>query len=548
MSLKPTLVLEVPELTAEIAHAAFRKGNVYLTMRDKLGVFYEDSQFNDLFSHTGQPAEAPWRLALVTVMQFAENLSDRQAADAVRGRIDWKYALGLEMTDPGFHYSVLSEFRDRLVDGCAEELLLRGMLERFKEQKLLKERGKQRTDSTHILASVRTLNRLELVGETLHHTLNVLAEVAPAWLQAQITPEWFERYGVRFDNARLPKEASKRDKLALTIGQDGFHLLTQIYAAADLPYLRDLLGVDILRQVWVQQYYVEGEQVHWRTREKFNLPPSGKTIASPYDVEARYSNKRGTTWHGYKVHLTETCEPDAPHLLIHVETTPVDLSDNQALPEIHDQLAQKELLPGTHYVDAGYTDGEVLVESQVDYGVELFGPVRPDNSWQARQTDGYDVSQFTIDWDNDRATCPEGKLSYKGKKAIDISDRPVTQFKFRELDCLACNARTKCTRDKARGLTILQDKSHQALQLARRRQKTEDFKKEYATRAGVEGTISQAVYALHMRQTRYRGQLKTHVQHMATAAAMNIIRVVNWLNEIPLAQTRKSRFAGLAPA
>jgi len=547
MSLKPESSCEIPELTLRIAQAAFPKGNTYMTMRDELGVFWDDQQFAHLFSHTGQPAEAPWRLALATVMQFAENLTDRQAADAVRGRIDWKYALGLEMEDAGFHYSVLSEFRTRLLVGKAEQLLLDTMLARFKERKLLKARGKQRTDSTHILASIRTLNRLELVGETLHHVLNILADVAPEWLQEQITPEWFDRYGLRFDNSRLPKDKTEREQLALVIGDDGFHLVTQIYAATELPYLRSLVAVQTLQNVWMQQFYRADDKLHWRTHKQFNLPPAGVTIASPYDIEARYSNKRGLTWHGYKVHLTETCEDESPHLITHVETTSVDLLDNQAVEQIHDGLAKQDLLPDRHVVDSGYTDGKLLVDSQVEWGVELFGPMRPDNSWQSREEGGFDVSQFKIDWDNQVAICPDGKPSYKAKAGQDPSGRDIFRFVFREHECEACLLRQKCTRGKARFLTILPEGAHEALQAARQRQETELFKEEYAVRAGVEGTISQAVHARSMRRTRYRGLAKTHLQHVATAAAMNVMRVVNWLTDVPQSTTRKSRFAMLAP-
>jgi transposase len=179
MSLPASLSAPVPEETSRVARAAFPKGNVCMQMRDALGPIYSNPQFASLFSHTGQPAEAPARLALVLVMQFAEGLPDRQAADAVRGRIDWKYALGLELTDPGFDASVLSEFRTRLITGAVEHLLLDTLLTQLQERGLLKGRGTQRTDSTHILAAIRTLNRLELVGETMRYALNRLAVVAP---------------------------------------------------------------------------------------------------------------------------------------------------------------------------------------------------------------------------------------------------------------------------------------------------------------------------------------------------------------------------------
>src|SRR5215210_3602725 len=132
MSLQPEPAGPVPDETARVARAAFPKGSVYMQMRDVLGALYDDESFRSLFAVRGRPAESPWRLALVTVMQFAEGLSDRQAAEAVRARIDWKYALGLELTDAGFDFSVLSEFRDRLIAGQAEDLLLSTMLTHFK--------------------------------------------------------------------------------------------------------------------------------------------------------------------------------------------------------------------------------------------------------------------------------------------------------------------------------------------------------------------------------------------------------------------------------
>ena len=194
MSLRPQDPPTVPEETRRVARAAFPKGTLCLRIADALGPVYQDRQFTALFPRRGQPAEAPGRLALAVVLQFMEDLSDREAADAVRGRIDWKYALGLTLTDPGFDHTVLSEFRTRLVTGSAELLLLDVLLERLKSEGLVKARGRQRTDSTHVLAAVRTLNRLERVGETLRATLNELATVAPDWLQGVAPPAWYERY------------------------------------------------------------------------------------------------------------------------------------------------------------------------------------------------------------------------------------------------------------------------------------------------------------------------------------------------------------------
>ncbi len=208
--LRPQNPPAIPEETRRVARAAFPKGTLCLRIADALGSVYQDDQFTALFPSHGQPAAAPGRLAFAVVLQFMEDLSDREAADAVRGRIDWKYALGLALTDPGFDHTVLSEFRTRLVTGRAELLLLDALLERLKSEGLVKARGRQRTDSTHVLAAVRTLNRLERVGETLRAALNELATVAPEWLQTVAPVAWYERYGRRVENYCLPPQSFYR--------------------------------------------------------------------------------------------------------------------------------------------------------------------------------------------------------------------------------------------------------------------------------------------------------------------------------------------------
>jgi transposase len=323
MSLKPSPVGPVPELTAYVAHAAFPDGNTYTTLRDRLGTFYDDERFAELFPTRGQPAEAPWRLALVTVMQFAEGLADRQAADAVRSRIDWKYALGLELTDPGFDFSVLSEFRARLVAGAAEQLLLDKMLERLRGRGLVKARGQQRTDSTHVLAAIRVLNRLELVGETLRATLNQLATVAPEWTRGVARPEWFERYSHRVEDSRLPKERAEREAYARVVGVDGFALLDALDADEAAAPLRALPAVQVLRTAWARHYERAGGSVRWRADAE--LPRAAEGIKSPYDPEARYRTKRELHWTGYMVHVTETCDKDDVHIVTHVMTTTADV-------------------------------------------------------------------------------------------------------------------------------------------------------------------------------------------------------------------------------
>ena len=548
MSLHPQTNFDIPQQTIRVAQAAFPKGNLFMQMRDELGTLYRDEMFTALYPGRGQPAQAPWRLALITIMQFAENLTDRQAADAVRARIDWKYALSLELDDPGFDFSVLSEFRSRLLEGQAEELLFEQMLALFKERELLKAGGRQRTDSTHIIAAVRELNRLELVGETLHHSLNVLAQVDPGWLKAWVSPDWFERYGQRFSNYRLPKGKAKRQALAETIGRDGWDLLDQIYQDEAPAYLCDLPAIETMQRVWIQQFYYQDDTISWR--DKNNVPPAALMVASPYDVEVRFSHKRGTQWRGYKVHLSETCEEDRPHLIAHVETTKATDQDSNQVASIHQGLSEKNLLPDDHLVDRAYTSTDLLIESREAYGVNLLGPIRDDQSWQARSEGGYTLSQFEIDWGHQEATCPEGKKSRYWKPWTKQKQRPMVKIWFHEKDCLACRARPVCTRrkDGARELTLYDRAHYQTQQWARERQASVAFKEQYAKRSGIEGTISQAAFALGMRRTRYRGQAKTHFQHLVTAAAINLKRVIDWINEVPRSQTYRSHFARLAAA
>jgi transposase len=540
---------DIPEETVRVAQATYPQGNKYMRLRDELGVLYEDGDFADLFRRRGRPANSPGVLAMVTVMQFAEGLTDRQAAEAVRSRIDWKYALGLELTDTGFAHSVLTTFRQRLLDGGAEKRLLEKMLEQLREAGWLTARGRQRTDATHVYAAIRELNRLELVGETMRKVLNDLATVVPEWIQQQVTPDWFELYGPRFENYRLPQKKQERVDLQRRIGADGLYLLRLIYSSSAPNWVWELPGVQILRRVWIQQYYLQDETLFIRAKEEHGLPPNKQIIESPYDPEARNRTKRETNWTGYKVHLTESCDADQPNLITHVATTVSSVDDTALMGPIHDALAAKGLLPAEHFLDGGYSHADGLVESQEKHQVEVVAPVTPDPSWQAHQEDAYDLTHFTLDWEQQVATCPQGQQSISWRPHQTPAGRDVFMANFSRRHCGPCAQRQRCVKGKgARRLTVRPQKEHQALQEARRVQKTDAFKERYHTRAGIEGAISQGVRAFGLRYCRYIGLAKTRLQHVATGAAMNLTRLAQWLDDIPKAKTRQSRFAALAPA
>jgi transposase len=553
MSLRPEPLPPIPDATAAAVRAAFPKGNLYVDLRAEFGTLYTDQLFADLYPPQGRPVEvAPWRLALVVVMQYIEGLTDRQAADAVRRCIDWKYALSLDLHDPGFAFTLLHDFRQRLLAHDAAQRLLDTFLTTCKARGWIKARGTQRTDSTPVLAAIRTLNRLECVLEAMHAALNQLSQAAPTWVQQWVTREWYDRYSLRSDQVRLPKEASKREALARQVGVDGYQLLDHVRAAESVPYLRHLPALEALRQIWVQQYYrctVPGlEALRWRTTDE--QPPAALRITSPYELEARYSTKRDTQWVGYKHHLTETCEPEHPDLITQVLTTPATTPDCTMGPPIVQDLAARDLLPGTHLFDSGYVDADFLVTAQ-QHQIDIVGPPFGSYSWQHKIAHGYDLQAFVLDWEAQQAHCPQGHTSVKWTPGHDVSGDPVFRIRFDQATCRACPTRQVCTtaKDAPRQLTVRPQAHHEAMQAARQRQETPEFKEKYALRSGVESSLSQGIRRFHLRQSRYIGLARTHLQHLLTAVAMNIVRTSAWLRDEPLGERRRKpgHFARLAP-
>ncbi len=365
---------------------------------------------------------------LVTVLQYAEHLTDRQAAEAVRTRIDWKIGLGLDLADEWFDASILTDFRNRLVEHGMVEQALDVLLEALAVRGLLKPGGKTRTDSTHVLAAVRELNRLELAGESVRAALEALAVAAPDWLAATLdVADWTARYGIRIDTWRLPSSQSRRDALATAYGHDGFTLLRAVYAADAPHWLGQLPAVDTLRQVLLQHYVIVvdrrgREVVTRREADVHGLPPGRSRITSPYDTAARVGGKRDLFWTGYKVHVSETCtdgdqQPDSPdqlplpNIITNVAATDAAVPDAAMTTPIHESLARRGLLPQEHLLDSGYPSADLLVKSADRFGVHLVTPMLADVSTQARAGAGYDATCFDVDFDTATVTCPQGRTS-----------------------------------------------------------------------------------------------------------------------------------------
>ena len=550
---------QVPADTAQVARKAFRKGTLAMRARDQLGSWYDDEAFAASYGVRGRPGISPAQLAMVTVLQFTENLTGRQAADAVRGRLDWKYCLGLGLEDEGFDFSVLSEFRARLLAGGLDLAVLDLLLERLKQLGLIKAGGRQRTDSTHVLGRIRDLGRLELAGESVRAALETLAAAAPGWLAGVIDGSWQQVYGQRIDDIRLPASQAGRKALAVQYGKDGYRLLDAVRAPGAPSWLGELPAVEVLRQIWIQQYCrvidEHGEKVTRREPSEHGLPPGRARIVSPCDTGARYSEKHGRSWLGYKVHLSETCSqaadddpqtgrPPAPNLITGVATTQAAVPDAVMTTPIHDQLAATGLVPGEHAVDAGYTSADLLLDARAR-GITLLGPLLGNVSAQARNG-GYTTEMFTIDWEHQQVTCPQGATSTVWSPCTQKHATTAIVVRFPAATCRACPARDLCTRSATgRQLSLRPREVHQAVTAARAGQATSHWKARYNIRAGVEGTMRQATHVTGIRTARYLGLARTRLEHNAAAAAINLIRLNAWWTGRPLDRTRTTHLQRL---
>jgi len=532
---------DLPEGTAQLARQIARKGNIYIALGDRIGQVFDDDDFRDLYPLQGEPALSPAQLVLVLIFQALEGLSDREAADAVGWRIDWKYALHLGLEDRGFDFSVLSEFRDRLVRHGAAQRVLDRVLERLRALDMLQERGRQRTDASYVLSAAAALNRLELVWESMRVTLESLAQVAPDWLRGVAQPHWVKRYALTWRGSRLPKQKEERAALAAAIGEDGAHLLAAGRATGAPDEVMTCPALGILQQIWEQQYEQGPAGWHWRPAGA--LPAGAELIQTPYDPETRYGEHRAQTWKGYTVHVTETCDPDKPRLITHVEVTPATVPETQVLDGIHRSLQESGCLPATHLADAGYVVGHTLQESAQNYGVDLVGPARESTSWQT-VAGAFTPEQFQIDWEQKHAICPEGQTSCVWSESHTVFDTPVVHIVFPRVACCSCPSRSRCTRAR-NGRTLNLSPCFDYLVKARRRQQTAEFAALYAQRAGIEGTISEAVRKHGARASRYFGLKKTALQETLVAAAIDLERAVRWLTGVKPEGTRPSRFADL---
>ena len=537
MSLKPQSPRAMPPELAGLGDTIFKKkqGSPYRLVGDKLYETYRDEDYLDLYSPEGKPGLSPVLLGFVTVFQDLEGLSDREAANAVLVRLDWKYALHLPLDYKGFDFSVLSEYRQRLVKHGAEGWLFERLLADLEGLGVLKRHGRQRTDSLAVLTRVRTLNRLELVVETLRVAVREIVALEEEWAQMVLPPSWEERYGERCVYERLNEK--ERAVLQQETGRDGQWLLERLEEESTPRVVRELDEVKVLREVWAQQYEVKDRrEVVFREPG----PYDGKTrIQTPHDPEARYSKKRDTEWIGYKVQVTETDDEDMPHLITDIAVTSSVEGDHEALGEIRARQVKRDVLPEERLGDAGYVSGATLATGAA-LGEDLIGPAAEDRSPQARMENGITQAQFEVDVAAGRAECPGGQTTTKHTVHADGS---VT-FRFEAAVCRDCPLRAQCCTGKG-GRTISRGPHYEELQVARARQKTDEFKQCYKRRGGVEGCVSVLVRGHGMRVCRYLGKAKNNLRALFVAAAVNLRRAARWLVGIrPQARRKGLGLAG----
>jgi Transposase DDE domain len=383
-----------------------------------------------------------------------------------------------------------------------------------------------------------------------------LAKLDEVWLASVMPGQWAERYGRSARHERQPTGADALRQYVEQVGADGIALLQAVYgsaAAAGGPGVAAVAAVEVLRQVWVQQFwYDESGTLRWReaklsrarksregtTRrrckttaadddaEPARVPWSSVEIVSPHDPQARFSHKPGKVeWVGYKDHQTETCDEEQPHFIVHVVTTPAPEQDVGVVEGIHAALAGKQLTPAEHLLDSGYVTPETVHRAATGHGITIVGPVRQDP--RAEERPGFAKEDFHVDWQSHTVTCPQGTISPPCKPTM-ADRKPRLSVLFRRADCRACPVRQDCTGNvdgKGRHLLLLPQPLQEIQTLARVQQQSPEWKQRYALRAGAEATVSETVHAHGLRHCRYRGLAKTHVQHVLTAAGTNIVRL-----------------------
>ena len=531
MSVKPRSRQEIPENTRVLGEKLLSKTNVYRVIGAEFWEFATDEDFLDLYSAEGKPAISPSLLAMVCCLQAMESLSDREAAERVVTGIDWKYALHLDLGDEGFNFSVLSEFRWRLIKHEKISLVFDKLLGALQTRGLVHAK-KQRIDSIAILMRAGHLTRLELMHESLRVCVEAVVVASAEWVKQHVPRSMLERYQSKQYADRMVRtkgaagQAELRKKMH-EVGQDGAWLLMQISDPKTPPEFKALPEVKRLETVWTQQFDIMQEQV--RVKEVAELVPSAARIVSPHDPDARFKAKRDVEHEGFKTHVTETVpenSADAPRLVTNVTTTSATEHDSLGLAGIQAELGEHGVAPKTLCADAGYVNGNTL-EASNKLGIELLGPVQGDSSAQAKH--GLGLQSFVLDYDKQVAICPQGHSSVRWSKNQLDPDAKIN-ISFSRKVCEVCPVFKQCvtgTTHHERHLSV--SKHHDLVRQRRAEQSSQPFLGRYRHRAGIEATLSMMIRKYDMRQARTIGQQSVGLRIKFIGAAINLKRSALWI-------------------
>ena len=515
MSVSESMQVDIPEEIRDWGESHLEPDNPYHIIGNQLFSFISWDELASMYSNIGRPSINPVILSLVTIFQFLENIPDRIAAQWVEVRLDWKYALHLSIDDHGFHYSDLCNFRKRLLHHGKESLIFEQLLKEIKSLGFLRKHSNQRTDSTHVLAVVRHLSRLENLSEGLRVSLKAIEKADVTFYAAKIPAVYREHWSKPLNDYTMTDD--ERKEALERVGQD-IHWLLDFLKTNKESFLR-LPELEVLQTLFSQQFTIEFQRIQPRKE----TTDGKEKIQTPHDPEARYSTKRGKSWTGYKEHVTETAnEKGEVNFVTDITTTNACEQDSETLPQIQQNLEERDLKPEQQFVDKGYTTGDNLADSQ-ENGIELTGEVNELNNKGL-----YTADEFTIDYESKTATCPAGCTSCLWRELESGKHQGEVQISFGQ-QCQDCLQRDKCTRNKA-GRKLRLHRHYQLLKARREESKTASFKEAMKRRPPVEGTLSEMVRAHGLRRSRYRGLLKTHLQNLMIGTAVNLKRLVKCLS------------------
>lgn len=501
---------EIPADTAKLGQELMAADNLYRQLGDKLANLIKDEDFAWMYSPLGGPGISPVILALVTVLQVMEKLPDRLAADMVRVRIDWKYALHLPLSWGGFCWTNLSHFRQRLIEHEAEYLVFDKLVQELVELGFIQRGGKQRTDSMSILGLVAQLSRLELVLETLRVVLAQIKQVDGGWLEKNVPISYLERYQTRKQSYKMTGEEIKVE--LEQAGAEGLWLLQQVGRGSAV--IQGLAKVKEMAEIW-------GQQFEWDEAGRYGGPRSKLAghglIQSPHEPEVRYREKREKHWQGYMAQVSETAEAKgAENFITDIGVTDAQVSDVRSLPQVQQRLIERGVSPGEQDVDQAYVSGTSLAQSEAQ-GIKLVGAIAPEVGPKE-----FKLSDFEVDVATKQATCPAGQTATSWSEQRRPDGTRQYTFHFGE-QCPTCPLRPRCTEAKA-GRTLTYHEHHAQVEKCRAEMATPEFKAAMKRRTPVEGTISQVARA-GGRYARYRGLRKVNLQLVFTAVGLNLRRL-----------------------